>query len=378
MNNAEIEQYRRHISLEGFGLENQQKLKNASVLVVGAGGLGCPVLQYLAAAGVGNLGIVDDDLVEISNLQRQVLFNHDDQGKPKAISAAQKLGKMNPLITIRSYQERLTKKNCESLLQNYEIIVDGTDNFTSRYLINDACVLYGKTLVHGSINQFEGMVSVFNYNQGPTYRCLFPEQPDPSSIPSCAEAGVLGVLPGIIGCWQALEVIKIITSIGEPLSGKVLLHHALTHCTRTISLNALPESRNIKQLPEPLEVCMSNHRGDPHTAGIKEISEHELHEMMLAEKELQILDVREDWERQQISLQPSLHLPLGQLMAGGADDLSTLGISPAKKLVVYCKAGVRSRMACQSLENQGFSDLFNLSNGMDGWSQEFPGLCIPQ
>ena len=372
---GETAQYRRHISLEGFGIEKQQQLKKSSVLVVGAGGLGCSVLQYLVAAGVGKIGIVDDDRVEISNLQRQVLFSHDDQGELKAEIAAKKLARMNPFIDLTSYPKRLDRDNCRSLLEDYDLVVDGTDNFSSRYLINDACVLFNKPLVHGSINQFEGMVSVFNFNGGPTYRCLFPQQPDPSSIPSCAEAGVLGVLPGIIGCLQALEAIKVLTGLGEPLSGKVLLYNALNQSNRTLNLKVIQEHRTITTLPTPVESCTEQDKIISHMNANQEISEHELHQMMIADSKLQILDVREDWERQQAHIKSSIHQPLNNLLSGNIK-LSSLGLDPNKNLVIYCKAGVRSKLACQALEPLGFSLLFNLSNGMDGWIKEFPELTV--
>ena len=371
MEPPEIEQYQRHLSLDGFGEENQHKLKHSSVLVVGAGGLGCPALQYLVGAGVGRIGIVDDDKVEISNLQRQILFSHADKGENKATTAAAKLSGINPFIKIEPHPVRFTKENCESLLKNYDLVVDGTDNFSSRYLINDACVLFDKPLIHGSIHRFEGMVSVFNYKSGPTYRCLFPEQPDPSSIPSCAEAGVLGVLPGIIGSMQAMEAIKVLTGLGTPLSGKVLLYNALKQSTQIINLSLDPQNKSIDKLPEPSTNCVSTISEE--LAGIKEISESELHEMMLADSNLQILDVRESWERALASIQPSLHIPLGDLpfLQNGIEGID---LDPNQSLVVYCKAGIRSRVACETLQSLGHSNLFNLSNGMDGWLETFPDL----
>ena len=375
MEDAETEQYRRHISLDGFGIEKQLKLKHSSVLVVGAGGLGCAALQYLVCAGVGHLGIIDDDIVEISNLQRQVIFSHDDQGKSKAEIAAAKLRRMNPFIKVQAYHERFSKQNCEFITKGYDLVIDGTDNFSSRYLINDTCVLLKKPLIHGSINEFEGMVSVFNFNEGPTYRCLFPEQLDPSSIPTCAQAGVLGVLPGIIGSWQALETIKVITGLGEPLSGKVLLYNALNHTTRTIRFNAMEENRLITKLPDPIISCNRTDINDPVKGSFKEISANDLHAMILGEKNFQVLDVREDWERQRNSIQPSFHEPLVNIITKSHQDLS-LQLDPNKNLVIYCKAGVRSRMACQALESQGFKNLFNLSCGMDGWMQSFPDLTM--
>ena len=374
LNEGEVEQYRRHLSLQDFGLESQIKLKNSSVLVIGAGGLGCPVLQYLVAAGVGKIGIVDNDVIESSNLQRQILFDHDDIGSPKAKVAATKLTRLNPFIKIHPIIERLKKENAEFLFGGYDLIVDGTDNFSSRYLINDACILFEKPLIHGSIHLFEGMVSVFNFQGGPTYRCLFPEQPDSSSIPSCAEAGVLGVLPGIIGCMQAMEAIKVITGRGQPLSGKVLSYNSLSNSTRIINLQALPQSREIKELPDSCEPSCSD--SSPKIClnkKIVEISEDELREMMAKKKDLQILDVREDWERIQSRIDPSLHQPLGTLV--NSVPVSPLDcLIPEKEVVVYCKAGVRSRMACEALQSIGFNHLFNLSPGMDGWMNMFPEL----
>ena len=374
LNEGEVEQYLRHLSLQDFGLESQIKLKNSSVLVIGAGGLGCPVLQYLVAAGVGKIGIVDNDVIESSNLQRQILFDHDDIGSPKAKVAAAKLTRLNPFIKINPIIERLKKENAEFLFGGYDLIVDGTDNFSSRYLINDACILFEKPLIHGSIHLFEGMVSVFNFQGGPTYRCLFPEQPDSSSIPSCAEAGVLGVLPGIIGCMQAMEAIKVITGRGQPLSGKILSYNSLSNSTRIINLQALPQSREIKELPDSCEPSCSD--SSPKIClnkKIVEISEDELREMMAKKKDLQILDVREDWERMQSRIDPSLHQPLGTLV--NSVPVSPLDcLIPEKEVVVYCKAGVRSRMACEALQSIGFNHLFNLSPGMDGWMNMFPEL----
>ncbi|MDA7791850.1 HesA/MoeB/ThiF family protein [Opitutales bacterium] len=371
LNEGEVEQYSRHLSLKDFGQESQIKLKESSVLVIGAGGLGCPVLQYLVAAGVGKIGIVDNDVVESSNLQRQILFNHDDIGAPKAKVATAKLTRLNPFIKIHPIIERLKKENAESLFSDYDLIVDGTDNFSSRYLINDACIIFGKPLIHGSIHLFEGMVSVFNFKDGPTYRCLFPEQPDSSSIPSCAEAGVLGVLPGIIGCIQAMEAIKVITGQGQPLSGKVLTYDSLSNSTRMINLQALPKSREIKELPDACEPCATPSQKMCLNKEIVEISEYELREMMAEKKDLQILDVREDWERLQSRIDPSLHQPLGNLV--NSLPVSPLDcLIPEKDVVVYCKAGVRSRMACEALQSIGFNHLFNLTPGMDGWMNTFP------
>ena len=369
---GEVDQYQRHLSLKNFGLQKQLKLKESSVLVVGAGGLGCPALQYLSAAGVGKIGIIDDDVIDSSNLQRQILFTHEDIGLPKAQKAAERLSLSNPHIQIKAYVERLTAEIARNLFQDYDVIVDGTDNFLSRYLINDACILFDKPLIHGSINQFDGMVSVFNLNGGPTYRCLFPEQPDPSSIPSCAEAGVLGVLPGIIGCWQAMEAIKVLTEIGSTLSGKLLMYNALSQVTRVIKIDPTPQSREIEDLSSTFETC------SPHSCSssndIIEISSEELAKMIKAEEVFQLLDVRESWERSQSRILSSLHQPLGELINSSV-------VSPHKdlnrsiNLVIYCKAGIRSRMACEALKSIGFTRLYNLSGGMDDWGQSHPELC---
>jgi len=375
LSKGEIEQYRRHLSLQGFGETAQKKLKKSSVLMIGAGGLGCPALQYLTAAGVGKIGIVDDDLIDASNLQRQVLFSHEDIGEPKVSIACKKLSRLNPYIQLVAHQERFSIKNAETLLGSYDLIIDGTDNFSSRYLINDACVLFNRPFIHGSINQFEGMVTVFNYREGPTYRCLFPECPDPSSVPTCAEAGVLGVLPGIIGCWQALEAVKLLSGIGEVLTGTVLLYNALSQKINRFTLQASSDRRNISSLQSPVESCSTVKTSVPQAELIKEISEVELKEMMDLKPGLQILDVREEWERAELKISPSTHLALGKLTE--LVSLSApLSFDPERDLVVYCKAGVRSRMACQSLQTAGFSKLYNLAHGMDGWCQHYPELSL--
>ena len=243
----ELVRYHRHLIIPEFNIEGQKRLKKARVLVVGAGGLGCPVLQYLTAAGVGNIGIMDDDIVDESNLQRQVIYTIDDIGQPKVKMAQKRLSALNPYVKFTLYQERLTSTNALSIVNDYDIVADGTDNFATRYLTNDACVLLDKVNVYASIYRFEGQVSVFNYldakgNRGPNYRDLFPEPPAAGSIPSCAEAGVLGILPGIIGSFQACEVIKIITGMGNPLSGKLVLFDTLTFQMKTIKVNRNPDN----------------------------------------------------------------------------------------------------------------------------------------
>jgi adenylyltransferase/sulfurtransferase len=371
LSTKETDQYQRHLSLPGFGVEGQLKLKKSSVLVIGAGGLGCPVLQYLVGAGVGKIGIVDDDLVDISNLQRQVLFNHDDIGNSKAKVAKLKLSLLNPNIEIIDYPNRFNSSNAENLLRGFDIVVDGTDNFSTRYLINDACVICNKILVYGAIFKFEGQVSVFNFNNGPTYRCLFPSPPSAKALPSCSEIGVLGVLPGIIGNLQALEVIKVLTGIGDPLSGRVLLYDALTQQTRMLKLNPTKDGLAVTSLKEISLPCETN-QNDMREQIIKEISPQELVSIMEDRNEVFLLDVREGWERAKSKISPSFHVPLGEFESSQRPVLPD-SLSENKKIIVYCKAGVRSRLACQSLREHGFKELHNLSGGILEWeSKGFP------
>ena len=241
LTDIEKNRYSRHILLDKIGLEGQEKLKGAKVLVIGAGGLGCPVLQYLTAAGVGTIGIIDFDIVDETNLQRQILFTVNDVGVNKAEAAENRLRQLNPYVRFNIYPERLTTKNALNLFSEYDIIVDGTDNFSTRYLVNDACVITGKPLVYGAIYKFEGQVAVFNFNGGPSYRCLFPEPPKSGSVPNCSEVGVIGVLPGLIGTQQANEVIKLILEIGEPLSGKLLTYNSLDNSFFTLKVNRSEE-----------------------------------------------------------------------------------------------------------------------------------------
>ena len=364
LSGEEISQYQRHLSLPSFGSVAQGKLKCASVLVIGAGGLGCPALQYLTAAGVGKIGIVDNDVVEVSNLQRQILFSRDDLGQFKAEVAVMKLSRMNPFINIQAHVVRFSAENAESLLNGYDIILDGTDNFPSRYLINDASILFDKILIYGAIYQFEGQLSVFNYKGGPTYRCLFPEPPGAEALPSCSEVGVLGVLPGIIGNFQALEAIKVIAQIGEPLSGKVLLYDALNQKSQLLTLKSQKKSREITELKENPVNCLTN----IDKKMIKEIMPQDFFKMIKEEQEILVLDVREDWEREISKISPSFHIPLGEFTSIEGPHLPTE--SKDANIVIYCKAGVRSRMACESLENKGFQNLFNLTGGILNWEEQ--------
>ncbi len=363
----EIKQYQRHLSLPGFGAEAQEKLKEAAVLVVGAGGLGCPALQYLVAAGVGKIGIMDDDVVDASNLQRQVLYTHDDIGQPKAAVASNRLSKLNPFVEVVPVVSRLTRGNAKDSLEDYDIVVDGTDSFNSRYLINDACVLFDKTLIYGAIHQFEGQVSVFNLSNGPTYRCLFPEPPPAGTVPNCSEIGVVGVLPGIIGCMQALEAIKVITGRGDSLSGKLLLYDAMSNSTRTLGLSLNPQNREISELPQETTFCEVNE--EKLDSAIVEIEPVELAKMIMERSDLLLLDVREDWERELSRIDPSSHCPLGEFSSPDGPTLPA-DFEPGREVAVYCKAGVRSMMACQALEEMGYRKLYNLSGGMMRWLED--------
>ncbi len=360
-------QYQRHLSLPLVGRVGQEKLKSSSVLVIGAGGLGCPVLQYLVSAGVGKIGIVDDDLVEISNLQRQVLYTHEDIGKPKVKIAVRRLKLLNPYVEIMPHFAKFNSENAEGILLEYDLVVDGTDNFSSRYLINDACVLFGKTLIYGAIYQFEGQVSVFNHKGGPTYRCLYPNPPNSNGLPSCGEIGVLGVLPGIIGSFQALEAIKILLDIGDSLSGKVLLYDALSQKTRLIRLKVNNKNKTDILLADNYNnsSCSSQKNSE---FMINEIQPNEFSKMLNSGVDILIFDVRESWERDVSKISPSIHIPLG--------DFSTpflklpKDINEKQNIVLYCKAGVRSRIAAGVLSDMGYKNLYNLEGGITKWESE--------
>jgi len=363
--NDELIRYNRHIIIPEFGIVAQQKLKAAKVLVVGCGGLGSPLLLYLAAAGVGTLGIVDYDVVEDSNLHRQVLFGLDSIGKPKVEAAKLKLQNLNPHITIHSYNAQLTSSNALALLSKYDVIADGTDNFPTRYLVNDACVMLGKTNVYASIFQFEGQVSVFNYEnslreRGPNYRDLFAEPPPPGLVPSCAEGGVLGVLPGIIGSLQALEVIKVITGVGEILNGRLYHFNALTFESSTFTikrnstnpLNGLHPT--ITELIDYEKFCGLRVIEQP----IKEISVEDLYDWQVKGEDFQLIDVREPQEYDEVNIGAQL-MPLS-LILDFVDE-----ISRDKKVVIHCKMGGRSAKAIRQLEDRwGFQNLYNLKGGI--------------
>jgi sulfur-carrier protein adenylyltransferase/sulfurtransferase len=361
----EIKRYNRHLILSEIGKEGQEKLKAAKVLVVGAGGLGCPVLQYLTAAGVGTIGILDYDVVDESNLQRQVLFNTDDIGKSKAETAAKKLALLNPHIKFNFQTLKLSSENSQQIFKAYDIIVDGSDNFPTRYLVNDTCIIEDKVLVSASIFKFEGQVSVFNLKdksgeRSPTYRCLFPEPPDSKDVPNCSEIGVLGVLPGIIGSIQANEVIKIITGTGLPLSGKLFVLDALTMKTSILNFSKNEENFKIKELIDYEDFCSVNQKD--FSPGYKEITVLELKAWMDKKEKFELLDVREIFEREIGSI-GGINIPMNDIPKNV--DLIPLD----RPVIVYCHHGMRSAMIVKFLyEEFGLNNLYNLEGGIHAWA----------
>jgi adenylyltransferase/sulfurtransferase len=368
----ELARYQRHLSLAGFGPEAQAALQRSRVLVIGAGGLGCPALLYLAAAGVGQLTIIDADTVDVSNLQRQILFTTADTGQSKAEVAAKRLGALNPCIMITARVARLNRANALELIRAHDLVVDGSDNFATRYLVNDACVLADRPLVYGAIQGFEGQASVFNHKKGPTYRCLFPEPPAPGTVPTCSEAGVLGVLPGLIGTVQATEAIKVLTGIGEPLSGRLLLWNSLTMTSRTLRFAADPASRAITELPtegygQTCAVSLASAGTTPDELTLAAFRIAQRGEGAAGGVPLQLIDVREGWERELGAIQSSVHVPLGLLGSDAAR--AALGVlNPGLPTVVYCAGGVRSLKSLGPLRDvHRFTALRSLRGGYKAW-----------
>ena len=349
LSKEEKSHYDRHLKLEGFGEEAQLKLKSARVLVIGAGGLGCPALQYLCAAGVGHIGIIDGDKVERTNLQRQILFSYDDIGQLKSEVATQKLSRHNPHISLKAYPYYLTKDNALDLFSEYDIIVDGSDNFGTRYLSNDACVLADKPLVFGSLFKFQGQVSVFNYNDGPCYRCLFPETPKPEDVPDCSEAGVIGVLPGIIGSIQTLECIKVITGIGDVLSGKVLVYDGLKQNFNVASFDKNPDIK-VEALGDYDIACASK----------ESKSVDEVRSILKQNKGVQFIDVREEEEYITHNI-GARNIPLSNL----ENNLSA--IDKGQVVVLHCKSGKRSLKALGVLKKNSFKEVYSMTGGIDAW-----------
>jgi len=364
----ELKRYGRHLVLKEVGLAGQKKLKSARVLLVGAGGLGSPAALYLAAAGVGTLGLVDFDAVDITNLQRQVIHGTKDIGRPKLDSASDRIRDINPHVHVERFDTALTSQNALEIARDYDVIVDGTDNFPTRYLVNDTCVILGKPNVFGSVLRFEGQASIFATPEGPCYRCLFREPPPAGLVPDCAEAGVLGVLPGLIGTIQATETVKLILGTGEPLIGRLLLIDALTMQFRSIQVRRDPEcpacgTREIRELIDYDAFCGIGVDGASEPA-IREMTPGELSERLRRGDDIQLVDVRENWEWQ-ISRIPGAELiPLSTFESG------SLKIDPAREVVLYCKVGARSMHAAEYLADRGFSKVANLSGGILRWADE--------
>ncbi|MBE0671927.1 MAG: molybdopterin-synthase adenylyltransferase MoeB [Anaerolineales bacterium] len=372
LNHEEILRYSRHLLIPEVGLDGQLKLKNSSALVVGTGGLGSPVSLYLAAAGVGRIGLVDYDVVDSSNLQRQIIHGTSTIGKLKVESAKAKLLDLNPDIQVDVYNEPYTSENAMRIARDYDIILDGTDNFPTRYLTNDVAVFLGKPNVYASIFRFDGQVSVFYAKEGPCYRCLFPEPPPPGLVPSCAEGGVLGVLPGTIGTLQATEALKVLLGIGDPMIGRLLLYNALDMSFDFVKLKKNPKCRvcgpnaDIKELIDYEEFCgvPGHDHGDEGSAGAGfDITAQELAERVKT-NHLKLLDVREPHELQISALPNAVNIPLGQL-AGRLSELNS-----ADDMVVFCKGGTRSTRALELLASAGFKKVKNLKGGINAWAKD--------
>ena len=369
LTDTEIERYARHLILDEVGEEGQARLLAARVLVVGAGGLGSPLLLYLAAAGVGTLGIVDDDTVALSNLQRQVIHATGEVGKAKVDSASVAIARLNPHVVVERHATRLTAANALDLIARYDLVADGSDNFATRYLVSDACYLAKKPLVTAAVGTFDATLTTLRPHEtakdgrpNPTYRCLFPEPPEPGTVPNCAEAGVLGVLPGLIGTVQATEAIKLLTGIGEPLSGRLLMWDALTMTTHTVRLAADPRSRAIRELPPAGygETCAA-------LAPVPDESDvAALRSALAAGRRVQLIDVREEWERTLGAILPSVHAPLGAIERG---DFDLAGLDPTVETVVYCAVGARSLRALATLRaRHGFRAATSLRGGYKAWA----------
>ncbi len=367
LSKAEIARYSRHLILPEVGMAGQLKLKSARVLMVGAGGLGAPLGLYLAAAGVGHLGLVDSDVVDASNLQRQVLYGHEDVGRPKLEAASKRLLGINPDLKLELFETRFTAANATDIARDYDIIVDGTDNFATRYLVNDLCVLEGKANVHGSVFRFEGQASVFDARRGPCYRCLYPEPPSPGMVPSCAEGGVLGILPGVMGLIQATETVKLILEQGDSLIGRLLLFDALEMSFREMKLKKNPdcsicgEDPAVTALVDYEVFCGTAPTGEE-SEDIPEVSATGLRGELDRGAALKLIDVREPHEFEICRLPQAELMPLGQLPAAAA------ALGKDEEVVVYCHHGVRGRKALALLREAGFTRLRNLAGGIDAWS----------
>src|SRR6201981_2788853 len=363
----DLSRYSRHLILPEVGMEGQRKLKAARVLCVGTGGLGSPLAFYLAAAGIGTLGLVDFDVVDASNLQRQIIHSTKDIGRKKLDSAAEKLTALNPALNVVKHETMLSSANALEILKDYDIVADGTDNFPTRYLVNDACVLLGKPNAYGSIFRFEGQASVFATEEGPCYRCLYPEPPPPGLVPSCAEGGVLGILPGLVGVMQATEVIKLILGQGEPLIGRLLLIDALGMKFRELKLRKNPDCPacgthpTVTKLIDYNEFCGIRGEEKPVETGIPEMQVEELKRRLDAGDDLYVLDVREPHEYQICNIGGHL-IPLGDLPKRVSE------LDSSREIVAHCRSGVRSGKAVAFLQQAGFKKVHNLAGGILAWA----------
>jgi molybdopterin/thiamine biosynthesis adenylyltransferase/rhodanese-related sulfurtransferase len=362
----EVARYSRHLIIPDVGVPGQKRLKNAKVLVVGAGGLGSPALLYLAAAGVGTLGIVDFDVVDESNLQRQVIHGVSDIGKPKAVSAKESIAEINPHVDVILHQERLDSDNALDIFRPYDLILDGTDNFATRYLVNDACVLLGKPYVWGSIYRFEGQVSVFWNEHGPNYRDLYPEPPPPGMVPSCAEGGVLGVLCASIGSVMVTEAIKLITGIGESLLGRLMVYDALEMSYRTIRIRKDPKAEPITELIDYEAFCGQVSDEAQRAAAGSTITATELKEMLDAGKDPYLVDVREPVEYEIVKIPGGVLIPKDRILSGEA----LAELPQDKPLVLYCRTGVRSAEALAAVKAAGFRDAVHVQGGVTAWATQ--------
>jgi adenylyltransferase/sulfurtransferase len=363
----QFERYRRHLSLPELGVEGQRALLEARVLLIGAGGLGCPLAQYLAAAGVGTLGILDFDVVDASNLQRQVLYGVADVGRPKVEVSRERIEALNPDVRVESHPVQLHSGNAMEILGAYDVVVDGTDNFPTRYLSNDACVLLGKPNVHGSIFRFDGQATVFDARHGPCYRCLYPEPPPPGAVPSCAEGGVLGVLPGLIAMIQATETLKLVTGIGEPLYGRLLRYDALRMEFDEFRLKKDAQCPVCGVQPTVTELIdYEGFCGVPATEAspLPEVAAAQVQAARERGEEFLLLDVREPDEFERARIEGARLLPLGELEAR----IEELAAWRERRVVVHCHKGGRSARACALLGGHGFSDVANLAGGIEAWS----------
>ena len=365
----EVKRYSRHLIIPDVGMTGQKRLKNAKVLVVGAGGLGSPALLYLAAAGVGTLGVIDFDVVDESNLQRQIIHGQSDIGRPKALSARDSIKEVNPYVNVIVHEEALTTDNVMEIFSGYDLIVDGTDNFATRYMVNDACVLLGKPYVWGSIYRFDGQASVFWADYGPCYRCLYPEPPPPGMVPSCAEGGVLGVLCASIGSIQVTEAIKVLTGIGDPLVGRLMVYDALEMSYRSLNIKKDPDcpicgpNPTITELIDYDVFCGAVSADAQEAAAGSTITAAELKAMLDREDDIFLIDVREQNEYEIVSIPGAVLIPKDQFLTGAALER----LPQDRRIVLHCKSGVRSAECLTVVKNAGFSDAVHLGGGVLSW-----------